>query len=532
MKYYAVTEDPNELLHYGVKGMKWGQHIFGDKPKSAGYHRALGKLRGFAKKANSGIKKANTAIKKSAVQASINRQKKQEDKYTKAVEKAQRRINIVENMNNVNRMMDYEKRINQNYKEEHKAEKAALKQERKFAKNEKHMSKYTQLAREGRLPYGKLSDDQVRQITDRLALERSARSLGNTEKPKFRIRMKDALQEGILQGVTQGTAAGMKEVAVAKVQGRLASKRALDKINRHEAERQREASRIKAKKSHKEIREDLKNEAYEAQVKAGVGMWKRNGWVATAGAAKALQDAQAKLSEQKHIQDVQSRLAGEREEKWQNYLDESGLSNKAARKKLGVNTEEDKANTIRKIEDFNKQAEQVKNEAAYKAISDQANKEASRKAEIEAQEKENARLKENYEAELDRFNKDKEHDAALKKQYDADMSKYNSEMEVYKTKLDEYNKAYKLYSARKSYDTTAKEPTHPGPAPIKPSKPPYKNTPQPMKPNYHKIDYSMPVALIPSYDAYLRLRNMGINTIGGGGGNNNNGGNGRKKPKK
>ena len=25
MKYYAVTDDPNELMHYGVKGMKWGQ---------------------------------------------------------------------------------------------------------------------------------------------------------------------------------------------------------------------------------------------------------------------------------------------------------------------------------------------------------------------------------------------------------------------------------------------------------------------------------------------------------------------------
>ena len=24
MKYYAVTEDPNELMHFGIKGMKWG----------------------------------------------------------------------------------------------------------------------------------------------------------------------------------------------------------------------------------------------------------------------------------------------------------------------------------------------------------------------------------------------------------------------------------------------------------------------------------------------------------------------------
>ena len=38
MKYYAVTDDPNELLHYGRLGMKWGQHIFVG-PKSLAYKR-------------------------------------------------------------------------------------------------------------------------------------------------------------------------------------------------------------------------------------------------------------------------------------------------------------------------------------------------------------------------------------------------------------------------------------------------------------------------------------------------------------
>ena len=43
MKYYAVTEDPRELYHYGVKGMKWGQHIFGEdpRPKSPAYKKAM-----------------------------------------------------------------------------------------------------------------------------------------------------------------------------------------------------------------------------------------------------------------------------------------------------------------------------------------------------------------------------------------------------------------------------------------------------------------------------------------------------------
>ena len=78
MKYYAVTEDPRELYHYGVKGMKWGQHIFGDKPKSPGYHRALGKLRASASK---GAKSVASSIKKSSEQRSINRRAKEMAKY-------------------------------------------------------------------------------------------------------------------------------------------------------------------------------------------------------------------------------------------------------------------------------------------------------------------------------------------------------------------------------------------------------------------------------------------------------------------
>ena len=55
MKYYAVTEDPRELYHYGVKGMKWGQHIFGPEPglkKSPAYKKALSKLRSSASSAS------------------------------------------------------------------------------------------------------------------------------------------------------------------------------------------------------------------------------------------------------------------------------------------------------------------------------------------------------------------------------------------------------------------------------------------------------------------------------------------------
>lgn len=322
MKYYAVTEDPNELLHYGVKGMKWGQHIFGDKPKSIGFHKALGKLRAAANK-------TKTAIKNSTAQAAVNRNNRQQEKYNKAVQKTQKRINEIEGLNSLNRLQDFEKAANRQQKAEQKqarydakmqkyeiksqniADKFSMKQQRKFTKNERKMDKYMQEAREGRLKYGKLSDEQVHKITDRLAIERNARALGSTEKPKFRTRMKEAIQEGMLKGTTQGIAAGMTEVAVAKVQNRMRNKAILDKQAKQKAAREHEANRIRNKKSHKEMREDIKNEAYEAQVRAGTNMWNRNQWLSTAGAAKALQEANSKIHESQRKLAIDDKIKNE-----------------------------------------------------------------------------------------------------------------------------------------------------------------------------------------------------------------------------
>lgn len=304
MKYYAVTDDPNELYHYGRKGMKWGKHIFGDKPKSPAFKSAMTKLRTLSKKTSS-------TIKTSRAQHAVNKERRQQDRYNKAVQAAQKRIQLTENLHNLNNLQSYEKRVAQDYKQQRKADHAAEKRYNKFAKNERKMDKFTQLAREGRLKYGQLSDEQVGKITERLALERSARVLGNTEKPKFKTRMKEALQEGMLQGVVQGTAAGMREIAVAKVQNRLKNKHILDKNSAQEAERQKQASRIKNKKTHKEVREDIKDEAYEAQVKAGVGMLSRNQWFGATGAARALQESQNKLNEQKRLQDLNTRVRNE-----------------------------------------------------------------------------------------------------------------------------------------------------------------------------------------------------------------------------
>lgn len=315
MKYYAVTEDPNELLHYGVKGMKWGKHLFGDdlKPKSTAYKNAAKKLKSLASSVTKAVSNTKSAIQKSSAQRSINKQKKQEEKFNEAVAKTQRRIDTISNLNNLNKLTSYEKSVEQQYKADQKqakanlkAEKAAIKREKKYAKNERKMERFMQEAREGRLKYGQLSDEQVQRVTDRLALERSARNLGSTEKPKFRKRMKEALQEGLLQGVTQGTAAGMREIAIAKVQNRLANKRVLDKKAEQQAERDRETARIKNKKTHKEMREDIKDEAYEAQVREGVSTWNRNGWLSTAGAAKELKRIKD-LNDQRNWESEQER---------------------------------------------------------------------------------------------------------------------------------------------------------------------------------------------------------------------------------
>lgn len=383
MKYYAVTEDPRELYHYGVKGMKWGQHIFGPEPglkKSDAYRKAQQKLKTLSAKASNVAKTssvkvskvtktAGAAIKKSAAQASYNHRvaqqnrfnkavarseaknakidakidryfetkpikdakrqlaistakqnmknafraigstaaktseqisynvrRKQQEQYNKAVEKANTRNRLADAMRSYDQDQKLYKQVERDRKIEALQEKKAdvmadndLKTLRKSVRVEKNMPKYYQQARTGMLPYGKLSDEQVERLQNRLALEWNTRRLGSTEKPSWREQKKMARREGYLQGITKGTAAAMEEVARAGVQygiKNLANRKKLDAVSEYKAEREKQANRIKKQRTNKEIREDIKQDVYENRAKEGTAMF-------TKGTAKKLREAEA-----------------------------------------------------------------------------------------------------------------------------------------------------------------------------------------------------------------------------------------------
>ena len=372
MKYYAVTEDPNELLHYGVKGMKWGQHLFGDdlRPKSVAYHRALGKLK--------------AAFNKTKVQKSISNQQKQQkqnaakidreqNKYNEAVKNAQRRVSIVEGLSQMNRDAAYEKAAKRMYNEQRKNEIMELKRQKNFEKNERKMDKYMQEAREGKLKYGRLSDDQVRQITDRLALERSARSLGSAEKT-WRQQKKEAFRKGKLSGIERGTAAAMEEVARAgTVYGikNFMNRKKLNALAKQQGKQEHIKNVAKNKKTNKEIRDEVKQEAYESNIRSGVGFWDRpvGRHMTTAQAAKMIQRNENAEHERIRARNVQDKLANEREESFAKLISDNGYKNeedavkdqkkkleadvKAAKTRFGTKSKQ--AKDAQKIaDDFNK----------------------------------------------------------------------------------------------------------------------------------------------------------------------------------
>ena len=364
MKYYAVTDDPNELLHYGVKGMKWGQHLFGDdlKPKSAGYKRALGKLR--------------ASVKRSSTQRSINRQRKQQDKYNKAVQKAQSNFIQLERMSNYNRGVKASKRrakynkavkqeknradminnllsidrdrkyydqINRDLKRERKAAKSMAKIERyqkdaevdslatqarqakRAAKVDKKFDKVLQKARKGTLKYGNLSEEQVARIQNRLNSEANARKLGSAEKT-WHQQKKEARRRGKLSGIEKGTAAIMEEVAKAGAQvgiQHLLDRHKMNAAAKQEGKRERIKSRQKNKKSTRDLKREFKQEVREQEIREGIGILDRSSTFK--GASRNLKMIEDKRNERKRLQSVNDDLENSRAKRAQEYLEKHDI---------------------------------------------------------------------------------------------------------------------------------------------------------------------------------------------------------------
>lgn len=217
MKYYAVTNDPAELMHYGIKGMKWGvirtdaqlgHPSKSKKPRSAAYKKAESKL---GKMMKSGIKKAEA------------------------------------------HWQEYNSPENKAY--------------RAYKKAEKRFEKHLQKAREGRLRYKGISDAEVSRITDRLALERQARQLSATEKQNYIRRLKSAIGEGVVQGVGSGFGRSISERisrgSILKTDRLRAEQK--DRFDRAAEQRRiqnaRDEYEYERKRDIKNMREDAKNEA-------------------------------------------------------------------------------------------------------------------------------------------------------------------------------------------------------------------------------------------------------------------------------
>lgn len=262
MKYYAVTEDPRELYHYGVKGMKWGQHLFGDKPKSPGYHKAVSKLKGI-------MGKTAKAAKSTASQMAYNHRQRQDRKFEKAVQKSQKRIAQIEGLHLIDQAQNYDLSLSKDNgrmaKQQSLAYKAERRREMNYAKNEAKMDKYVQQARQGKLKYGKLSPDQIQRVQDRLQLEANTRRLGSAEKT-WGQQKKEARRKGKLQGIERGTAAVMEEVARAGAQAGIAGIRNRMLLNnkaKQEGKRERIRNAEKNKKTHKELKDEVKDKIYK-----------------------------------------------------------------------------------------------------------------------------------------------------------------------------------------------------------------------------------------------------------------------------
>lgn len=223
MKYYAVTDDPTELMHYGIKGMKWGV-IRTDA--QLGHPKAPARTRTRSAKPRSPAYQKASAKLSSAMQRGIAKAQANWKTYNSPQAKA----------------------------------------ERKF---EKHV----QLARQGRLKYKGISDKEVQRITDRLMLENRARQQSGNEKQSFRRRLTSSVSEGIIKGAGEGTGNYIRERMTAA--GRTAGKIHEDKrmaayqnsLQGRLAQSRR--NRAESRKTRAQAQRDFDKEYYKMQIENG-----------------------------------------------------------------------------------------------------------------------------------------------------------------------------------------------------------------------------------------------------------------------
>ena len=241
MKYYAVTEDPNELYHYGVKGMKWGQHIFGEKPRSPGYKKAASKLRASLK---NGIKNTQAHWAQSKELRSVRKERQAENL-------ANRRLNEALGAQAMKQA-----------RKEQKAIKAEMRKEASAQKREyRQMQRYLEKARKGTLKYKKISNDQIGAIAERLNLENQARRLSGNEQPSFLTRIRRSVGEGVVRGVGSAVAVGIEENARARARYKSQKK--------YGAKTTKQNLKAEQKNAQRKARADADKEFYEMQAELG-----------------------------------------------------------------------------------------------------------------------------------------------------------------------------------------------------------------------------------------------------------------------
>ena len=279
MKYYAVTDDPTELMHYGIKGMKWGiirtdaqlghpKKPKATKPRSPAYQKASSKL-------------------SSAMQRGIAKAQKSWNVYNSPANKQLRA-----------EKRDYNKAV------------------RDYKRGERKFEKHVQLARQGRLKYKGISDSEIQRITDRLMLENRARQQSGNEKQSFRRRLNESIGNGIISGVGQGTSTYIST----RMQGRAQQTNKIKEAKRMAAYQnslqgrlaQNRVNRAKERDVTAQARRDFDKEYYkmlidEGQPIRGRGREKALGLVkgtvsATKGLIKANADAYADAAERSKIE--------------------------------------------------------------------------------------------------------------------------------------------------------------------------------------------------------------------------------------